>query len=169
MSLYFSKSTEELFTNFKTSDAGLSNLDVNNRLKKYGYNTIPSKEKTSLLKIFIKEIIDPIVLLLFIAVVFSFFTGEIIDGIGILVIIFIDLIIGTYEENKANKTIDSLQELVPVSVKVIRNNKEIEVDIKELVPGDIVLLESGDRISADLRIIESQLENLFLYLKIVKY
>lgn len=155
MSLYFSKSTEELFTNFKTNEAGLSNLDVKNRLKKYGYNTIPSKEKENLFLIFIRQIIDPIVLLLFVAVIFSFLTGEVIDGIGILVIIFIDLIIGTYEENKANKTINSLQKLVPVSVKVIRNSKEIEIDIKELVPGDIVLLESGDRISADMRIIES--------------
>ena len=155
MMKYFSKSTEEIFTNLKTSEVGLSSLDAKRRLERYGLNTIPRKEKDGLLLIFIKEIIDPIVLLLFAASIFSFLTGEIIDGIGILIIIFIDLIIGTYEENKANKTIDSLQELVPVSVKVIRNNKEIEIDIKELVPGDLVCLESGDKISADMRIIES--------------
>ena len=155
MSQYFSKSTDEIFTNFKTSEAGLSNLDVKRRLDKYGFNTIPRKEKEGLFLIFIGQIIDPIVLLLFIAVIFSFLTGETIDGIGILVIIFIDLIIGIYEENKANKTIDSLQKLVPTSVRVIRNNKEEEIDIKNLVPGDLVLLESGDKISADMRIIES--------------
>ena len=155
MMKYFSKSTEEIFTNLKTSEVGLSSLDAKRRLERYGLNTIPRKEKDGLLLIFIKEIIDPIVLLLFAASIFSFLTGEIIDGIGILIIIFIDLIIGTYEENKANKTIDSLQELVPVSVKVIRNNKEIEIDIKELVPGDLVCLESGYKISADMRIIES--------------
>ena len=155
MSRYYSKSTDEIFTNFKTSEAGLSNLDVKRRLDKYGFNTIPRKEKEGLFLIFIKEIIDPIVLLLFVAAIFSFLTGETIDGIGILVIIFIDLIIGTYEENKANKTIDSLQKLVPTSVRVIRNNKEEEIDIKDLVPGDLVCLESGDRISSDMRIIES--------------
>ena len=155
MSRYFSKSTDEIFTNFKTSEAGLSNLDVKRRLDKYGFNTIPRKEKEGLFLIFIRQIIDPIVLLLFIAVIFSFLTGETIDGIGILVIIFIDLIIGIYEENKANKTIDSLQKLVPTSVRVIRNNKKEEIDIKDLVPGDLVLLESGDKISADMRIIES--------------
>lgn len=155
MMKYFSKSTEEIFTNLKTSEVGLSSLDAKRRLERYGLNTIPRKEKDGLLLIFIKEIIDPIVLLLFVASIFSFLTGEIIDGIGILIIIFIDLIIGTYEENKANKTIDSLQKLVPVSVKVIRNNKEIEIDIEELVPGDLVCLESGDKISADMRIIES--------------
>lgn len=155
MNRYYSKSTEEIFTNLKTSEVGLSSLDAKRRLERYGLNTIPRKEKDGLLLIFIKEIIDPIVLLLFVASIFSFLTGEIIDGIGILIIIFIDLIIGTYEENKANKTIDSLQKLVPVSVKVIRNNKEIEIDIKELVPGDLVCLESGDKISADMRIIES--------------
>ncbi len=155
MNRYYSKSTEEIFTNLKTSEVGLSSLDAKRRLERYGLNTIPRKEKDGLLLIFIKEIIDPIVLLLFAASIFSFLTGEIIDGIGILIIIFIDLIIGTYEENKANKTIDSLQKLVPVSVKVIRNNKEIEIDIEKLVPGDLVCLESGDKISADMRIIES--------------
>lgn len=152
---YFSKNIDEVFTNLRTSEAGLSSHDVKKRIEKYGYNTIPRKEKDGLLLIFIKEIIEPIVLLLFAASIFSFLTGEIVDGIGILIIIFIDLIIGTYEENKANKTIDSLQKLVPVSVKVIRNNKEIEIDIEELVPGDLVCLESGDKISADMRIIES--------------
>ena len=155
MNRYYSKSVDELFTNFRTSDAGLNNSDASRRLEKYGFNTIPRKEKESLFVIFIKEIFDPIVLLLFLAALFSFFTGEIVDGIGILIIIFIDLIIGTYEENKANKTIDSLQELVPLNVKVIRNNKEIEIDIKKLVPGDLVCLESGDKISADMRIIEA--------------
>ena len=155
MSQYYSKSTDELYTNFKTNEAGLSKFDIKRRLEKYGYNTIPRKEKNSLFKIFMGQIFDPIVLLLFIAVTFSFITGEVVDGISILVIVFVDLIIGTYEENKANKVIDSLQKLVPVSVKVIRNNKEEEIDISLLVPGDLVLLESGDKISSDMRIIEA--------------
>jgi len=152
---YYSKNIDEVFTNLKTSEIGLSNLEVKRRLEKYGFNTIPRKERENLFIIFIKQLIDPIVLLLFVAVVFSFLTGEVVDAIGILIIIFIDLIIGTYEENKANKTIDSLQKLVPASVKVIRNNKEIEIDITNLVIGDIVCLESGDRVSADMRIIEA--------------
>jgi calcium-translocating P-type ATPase len=155
MNQYYSKSLDELFTNLKTSESGLSKFDVKRRIEKYGLNTIPRKEKKGLLSIFIGQIIDPIVLLLFIAVTFSFITGEVVDGISILVIIFVDLIIGTYEENKANKVIDSLQKLVPVSVKVIRDSKEIEIDISELVIGDIVLLESGDKISSDMRIIEA--------------
>ena len=109
MGQYYSKSTEELYTNLKTSNNGLSSFDVKRRIEKYGLNTIPRKEKDSLLKIFLGQITDPIVLLLFIAVTFSFLSGEIVDGISILVIIFIDLIIGTYEENKANKTISSLE------------------------------------------------------------
>ena len=155
MSRYFSKNVDELYTNLKTSYNGLSSFDVKRRIEKYGYNTIPRKEKDSLLKILIGQIMDPIVLLLFIAVTFSFLSGEIVDGISIIVIILMDLIIGAYEENKANKTIDSLEKLVPVSVRVIRDSKEMEIDIKELVPGDIVLLESGDKISSDMRIIEA--------------
>ena len=155
MNRYYSKSVEELFTNFRTSDAGLNNSDASRRLEKYGFNTIPRKEKESLFVIFIKEIFDPIVLLLFLAALFSFFTGEIIDGIGILIIIFIDLIIGTYEENKANTTVEALASLVPEKVKVDRDGKEVLIDSKDLTIGDYVYLESGDKISADLRLVEA--------------
>ena len=152
---YYSLNILELFTKLKTSSNGLSNSEVKRRLKIYGSNSIPKKDKTSLLSIFIDEVIDPIVLLLIIACLCSLLTGEIVDAIAIFLIIIVDLIIGTYEENKANNTIDSLQKLVPNKVKVERDFKEELIDSKDLVVGDLVYLESGDKISADLRIIES--------------
>ena len=151
---YFAMTIDEVFKRFQVDEDGLSSKEVEKRQEKYGLNTIPSKKKDSILKLFIEELKDPIILLLIMAIILSFFIGEIIDAFAILLIITIDLVIGVYEERKASNTIDSLQKLVPEKVKVIRNKKEIEIDSSELTIGDFVLLESGDKISADIRIVE---------------
>lgn len=95
------------------------------------------------------------VILLLVALVASFISGEIIDAIAISFIILIDAIAGTYQENKANNTAAALAGLVTAKTKVIRNGKITEINAEDLTLGDIVILESGDKISADLRIIES--------------
>ena len=151
---FFAMTNDEIFKKFQVDEDGLNSKEVEKRQEKYGLNTLPSKKKDSILKLFIDELKDPIVLLLIIAIILSFFIGEIIDAIAIILIITIDMIIGVFEEVKASNTIDSLQKLVPEIVKVIRNKKEIEIDSSELTLGDFVLLESGDKISADIRIIE---------------
>ncbi len=152
---YYAMTKEELFQKLQTSDDGLTEKEALKRQNKYGLNELPKKEKDSIIKIFITELIDPIVLLLLIAILASLFVGEIIDAIAIFMIVLIDLIIGTYEENKANTTAEALSKLVPENAKLQRNNKEIIVDSKEITVGDYVYLESGDKISADMRIIES--------------
>ena len=98
---------------------------------------------------------DPMELLLLFAIIVSFISGEIIDAIAILVIVLIDAMMGTYQENKANKTVDSLSNLVSTKVKVTRDNDLKYIDASNLTIGDIVHLESGDKISADMRIIDS--------------
>ncbi|MBR5939434.1 HAD-IC family P-type ATPase, partial [Candidatus Saccharibacteria bacterium] len=85
----------------------------------------------------------------------SIISGEIIDGLAIAFIILIDAITGTYQENKANNTAAALAKLVTTKTKVIRNNETVEINADELTLGDVVVLESGDKISADLRVIES--------------
>ena len=152
---YYSKSIDEIFTNLKTSEDGLSKYEVKRRIEIYGKNSIPTKDRKSIISIIINEIINPIIILLLFAALFSFLTSEIVDGFFIIGIILVDLVIGAYEENKANQTIDSLNKLVPERVKVIRDGSEELINSSELVIGDIVLLESGDKISADLRIINS--------------
>ena len=152
---YYAMSEEELFQHFQTDSIGLSNKEARRRLLRDGKNELPKKEKESIIKIFINELIDPIVMLLMIAIFSSILVGEIVDAIAIGMIILVDLIIGTYEENKANKTIESLEKLVPENSKVLRDEKEISIPSNELVIGDIIFLESGDKISADLRVIES--------------
>ncbi len=152
---YYAMTKEEIYKNLNTNNEGLTTEEANKRIKQYGPNKLPKKERDSILKIFIKETFDPIVLLLLVAIVASLIVGETIDAIAIFLIVLIDLIIGTYQENKANTTIESLSKLVPAIVKVKRNNKKILIVSEDVTIGDYIYLESGDKISADARIIEA--------------
>lgn len=152
---FYFMSIEEIFQFFRVDRNGLSIKDANKRIQKYGLNILPKKEKDSLLLIFLKELLDPIVLLLLVSILASLLVGEIVDAIAILVIILVDLILGTYEQNKANTTIEALSKLVPEMCKVMRDGKILSIPSEQLTLGDIVLLESGDKICADLRLIET--------------
>ena len=146
---------EEVYKKLNSSSNGLTSKQVDENLKTYGRNLLPKKKQDSFLKIFFTEFTDSIVLLLIVTVIFSFVIGEVIDAVAIIFIILIDALLGTFQEWKAEKNADSLASIIKVKSKVIRNGKEIEVDSEELVPGDIVLLVSGDKISADMRIIDA--------------
>ena len=152
---YYAMAIEEIFHRFQTSQEGLSKREVLKRQERYGKNELPKKEKPSILKIMYEELLDPIVLLLLVAVVASLFIGEIVDAIVIILIVLIDLLIGTYEENKANSTMEALEKLIAEKTKVNRENEENIIDSREITVGDYIFLESGDKIPADLRIIES--------------
>ena len=145
---------EELFEELKTSENGLSSKEATARQEKYGTNSLPKKKKDSILKIFFMEFCDPLVLLLVVAIIASIIAGEFVDAAVIFGIILIDAVMGTYQENNANKTADSLEKLVRVNTKVLRDGNEIPMDAELLVPGDIISLESGDKIPADLRLLE---------------
>lgn len=152
---YYSMSVEEIYRKFQTGEEGLTTKEATKRIEKYGTNELPKKEKDSILKIFFTELLDSIVLLLLVAIAASIFVGEYVDAIAIFFIVLVDLIIGTYEENKANNTIEALAKLVPEKVKVERDGKEILCDSKDITVGDFIYLESGDKISADIRLVES--------------
>lgn len=152
---WHSTDTKDVLEILKSNEEGLTNEEALARLKKYGKNELPKKEKDSILTIFFRELKDPIVLLLLFASIVSFLINEKIDGIAILFIIFVDLILGTYQEWKANKNVEALAKLIEEKVKILRFGQTREIDACDLVIGDIVLLESGDKISADMRLIES--------------
>lgn len=134
---------------------GLSSIEAISRIKKYGKNELPSKKKKSFIEILLKGLLDPIVIILIITIIFSFIIKEYIDAYAILFIMLVDLIIGAIQEWSANKTADSLAKLIKVNTKVIRDDKEIEVSSYDVTVGDIILLESGDKISCDARILDS--------------
>jgi len=149
------QSKDEVISLLKSNEKGLTNKEADNRILKYGLNKLPSKRKASFIKIFFKQLLDPIIILLLITVFFCIFINEYIDAIAITFIIMVDLIMGAFQEWKANKTANSLERLINVNTRVIREDTEEEIDSAYLVPGDIVLIESGNKISADMRILES--------------
>lgn len=153
--MYYNKNIEEIEKELNTNIDGLTSSNALERLQKYGKNTLPKKKKDGVLKIFFSEFKDPIVILLLFTVVASFLANEVIDAIAILFIILVDVIMGTYQENKANNTAEALENLVKVKTKVIRDGKIIKIDSEDLTIGDYVILESGDKISADLRVVEA--------------
>ena len=134
---------------------GLTSLEAKERIIKYGKNELPKKKKDGFFKLLLKGLLDPIVIVLIITIVFSFVINEKVDAFTILFIMLVDLIIGAAQELSASKTADSLAKLIKVNTKVIRDEKEIEVPASDITIGDIILLESGDKISCDARIIES--------------
>ena len=151
---WHSYSIDKVYEILKTGSEGLNNNEVNKRLNKYGKNELPSKKKESIVVKFFKQLLNPIVMLLASTVIISLFIGELVDAIAILSIILLDLTLGTYQEYKAEKNAEALSKMIVDTVKVLRNNKKIEVTSSDIVVGDIIYLESGDKISADARIIE---------------
>lgn len=155
MANYYEKDVKDIETELKTSNSGLSSTEASARWRKYGPNILPKKKKDSIVKIFLREFIDPIVLLLIVAIIVSFVVGEMIDAFAIMLIVLVDAIIGTYQENKANNTADALSKLVKDEAHVIRDGNECSISVEQLTIGDLVLLESGNKIGADMRIIEA--------------
>lgn len=155
INMFYNKNIKEVINELDSNLNGLSKMEVIERIAKYGPNELPKKKKKSLLSIFVSEFKDPIVIILLFTILFSFLAHEYIDAFAIIFIVLIDVIMGTYEENKANVTAESLAKLVNLKTKVLREGKIIKVDSKELTVGDIVIIESGDKINADIRIIES--------------
>lgn len=153
--MHYHQPIGEIYHALTTGPGGLTVKEIPIRQQKYGKNLLPRKKRDSILTIFLKEFLDPMIVLLVVATVASFIAHEPIDAVVIIFIILLDAIMGTYQENKANHTAEALASLVKSQVKVIRDDKLIKVDAEDLVPGDLVVLESGDKIAADLRLVES--------------
>ena len=151
---YYLMDSSSVIKEFKSDvNNGLNDNECNKLLDKYGENILPQKKSDSLIKIFFNGFKDPIVFLLIITTIISILIGEYIDAVVIFFIIILDLILGTIEEYQANKNANSLKNIIKYNVKVYRNGEEKIIDSSLLVPGDIVLMESGDKVSADMRII----------------
>lgn len=152
---YYNFDILEVEKQLKVDEKGLTSEEAKKRLEQYGFNIIPEKKKDSIFLLFFHELKDPIVILLIMASFASFLAQEVIDGFAILFITLVDAILGTYQEWKANNTAEALKQLIALKTKVIRDNKTTLIPSEQLTIGDFVLLESGDKIAADLRIVES--------------
>ena len=152
---YSKEEKNKVLKEFKSSLSGLTNIEAKKRIKKYGLNELPKEKSKTRLQIFFSSFNDPIIFVLIAAAVLSFIVGEIVDGIAILFIIVVDAIVSTVQEYRAEQNSEALKNLIKVKVKVIRENKPIEIDSSLVVPGDIIVIEPGTVISADARILSS--------------
>ena len=151
----YNKEWKQVVEELNSKIEGLSNKEAKKRLEENGKNMLPKEKQDSIVKIFFSELLAPLEIILLITVIISFIIGEIIDAIVILFIILIDVIMGTYQEYKALKSAESLSNMLKIKSKVLRDGKEIEIDSEELVIGDILIVDSGTKITSDARIIES--------------
>ena len=143
---------ERTNTNVKT---GLTEQEVEMRLKKLGPNELQEAKRPSALVVFLAQFKDFMVLVLFGATIISAFLGEYVDAIAIVAIVIINGILGFFQERKAEKSLEALKELAAPQVIVLRNGKWMKIPSKGLVLGDIIKFSSGDRIGADVRLIEA--------------
>jgi Ca2+-transporting ATPase len=152
---YYSQEIEEVFKALNAPSNGLSTNEVLERREKFGYNEILTQKKKSIFIIFLGQFKDFLVILLLAALVISIFLGEITDAAVIGGILLINAFIGTYLEAKSEKSLKALTQLSAPTAKVRRNNEEHEIPAREVVPGDILILETGDKIAADVRLLKS--------------
>lgn len=156
MKEWYRQSKEELLSNLNTNvDSGLTNEEANLRLEKYGANELKEENKKSFLSKVIAQFSDFLILILIGAAIISMAVGETKDAIVILAIVIVNALLGIYQEGKAEKALDALKKMASPNAKVIRNGHIEIVPASTLVPGDIVSLDAGDIIPADLRLIES--------------
>ncbi len=150
------KDINEVIQAFKSDiKTGLSEEEAANRTEIYGKNELISIAKTPWYKVFIRQFTDVLILILFAAAAISLAIDEIGDALTILVIIVLNGVLGFVQEFKAENAIEALRQMLHPSCKVLRDSKEQIIDTKLLVPGDIVFLEIGDKVPADLRLVES--------------
>jgi len=153
--MWYRLQLKEVYSKVSSSKEGLTSDVAAYKLKTIGPNSISIDKKINPFKIFIEEFKDFFVLILTFALILSAFLGEYIDASIILFVILFDAILGFIQDYRAQKAIESLSKLTSLKSIVIRDGKHLEIDAKEIVPGDIIMLESGSKIPADLRIIES--------------
>ena len=150
-------SREELLEKIKSNPkTGLSSSEAQARLEKYGPNKIESSNKKSMLEKIKEQILDPMVILLIVASIISAFTGDKIEAIIIIAIVIINAIMSIYQEGQAEDSVAALQKMSSPEATVVRDGKRGKVKAEDLVPGDIVILETGDIIPADIRLLDSR-------------
>ena len=158
---WFNKTVDETISTLKTDvERGLSTEEIKKRQEEHGLNELKAKKKKSLLVKFLEQFKDFMIIILIISAIISGVVGiaegeGITDTIIILVVVVVNAIIGVAQENKAEKSLEALQKLSSHVAKVMRNGKLEVIPSRELVPGDIVILDTGDYVPADLRIIEA--------------
>ena len=155
MDKFFSKSSREVLKHFNVDKNGLDDNKIKSAIETHGYNELTEKKKKSVFVVFLEQFKDLLVGILIVAALISMATGDSESTIVILAVIIMNAVLGTIQNLKAEQSLNSLKALSSPNAKVIRNGIKFEIPSREVVPGDILLLEAGDLVVADGRIIEN--------------
>lgn len=135
---------------------GLNDAQVEKRRQEYGRNELPQKGRTTLFRLIIRQFISPLILILFGAAAISFAIGQQVEAFTILALVILNAVLGCVQEWRAERALEALSKILTPSCTVRRNGMERRISASELVPGDLILLQTGDRIPADARLIRAQ-------------
>jgi len=152
---FASMDIDEVYKTLNTTIDGLSENEVSKRIEKYGLNVLEKKKSIGFFTLFINQFKSLLVGILVIAVIISIFLGEIIDSIAIIVILLINSLLGALQEFKAEKSLEALKKYLSEKAIVIRKGERKEIDAKYLVPGDMIVLEEGMKVPADIRLVKA--------------
>ena len=152
---YYRMTEQETFDYLATSKEGISETEAEKRLKKYGENTLKAEIKLPLWLVFLSQFKELLVIILIIGGLIAYFIGDYRDGTIIFIIVIVNAVIGFIQEYRAGRIVEKLKGLIKSPAKVIRNGDLKEIDQINLVPGDIIKVEEGDKLPADIRIIEA--------------
>lgn len=155
MKSYFNTNVEDSLKDFNVTKDGLTSPQVTESLSKHGLNALNEKKKQTVIQVFLSQFKDLLVFILIIAGIISMMSHNVESTLVIFAVIILNAILGTVQHFKAEQSLDSLKALSSPSAKVIRDGAKIEIDSKNVVPGDILILEAGDLVAADGRIIEN--------------
>ncbi|MCX8173230.1 MAG: HAD-IC family P-type ATPase [Thermoplasmata archaeon] len=154
-SKWYALDTREVLEKFQSSEKGLASGEAKIRLEIYGPNKLPEEEGISRIKIFLHQFASPLIYLLLIGGAIALLLGEFVDASVIFLVVVLNAVIGYVQEARAERSIRALQKMVVPKARVLRDGKEIEVPSEDVVPGDILLIGSGTRVQADLRLLET--------------
>lgn len=159
--MWYTKELNQIFNELNARQGGLTEDEASKRLEKYGANNLKEKKKESLFIKFIKQFNDFMIIVLIIAAIISAIvaktngSGDYIDSIIIIAIVIFNAIMGLIQEEKAEKSLEALKKMSAPNAKVRRNGKIQEIEASQVVPGDVVILEAGNYVPADCRLIDS--------------
>ena len=152
---FYRSSEKEVLEHFRSSDKGLSTEDANERLKIYGQNRLKEAERIHPLVILLSQFKSPLVWILFGAMIISLVVKEYVDFYVIGIIVVLNALLGFFQEYRAEAAIEALMKLISLKATVLRDGKQMVLDAADVVPGDILILNTGDKVSADCRILEA--------------
>ena len=146
---------KDVLNELEASDSGLSGQEAARRLERYGPNELEKEGRASPWKIFLDQFRNILIIILLIATVLSLLVGEAVDAIIIFVIVVFSAVLGFVQEYRAERALEALKKMLHATITVLRDGAEVDVDAALVVPGDVMLLEAGDKVPADGRVLES--------------